>query len=202
MDEQLEFLQPVTLPPGKNSLFLALFPSPGAVPAIAEVAAGLRNRHGLRSRVRPSGHWHVTLHWFGYCSEPADSVTEALGRICGPVAAGTPPVEIVLDRATSFGGRRDGVRPLVLTGRPDGNLALKELHRRVKESGVPGEKGRAFQPHLTLFYDRHVLQDEPVPAVSWKADEIVLVLSEVGVTKYHHLCRWKLGAGLQTDAKG
>jgi len=194
MNEQLEFLQPVTLPPGKNSLFLALFPPPGTVPAIADVADGLRGRHGLKSRVRPSGHWHVTLHWFGYCSEPSATVIEALGRICGPVAAHTPPVEIVLDRATSFGSRRDGSRPLVLAGRPDGNPALKELHKRLKESGLPGEKGKGFQPHLTLFYDRKILQDEPVDPVSWKAEEIVLVLSEVGATKYHHLYRWKLGA--------
>src|SRR3569623_1426753 len=176
MNEQLEFLQPVTLPPGKNSLFLALFPPPGTVPAIADVADGLRGRHGLKSRVRPSGHWHVTLHWFGYCSEPSATVIEALGRICGPVAAHTPPVA------------------LVLAGRPDGNPALKELHKRLKESGLPGEKGKGFQPHLTLFYDRKILQDEPVDPVSWKAEEIVLVLSEVGATKYHHLYRWKLGA--------
>ena len=49
-----------------------------------------------------------------------------------------------------------------------------------------------FSPHLTLLYDKQVLQKQPVDPVSWTVSEIVLVRSEVGAAKYHQLDRWPL----------
>jgi 2'-5' RNA ligase len=58
---------------------------------------------------------------------------------------------------------------------------------------LPLKKGSLkFHPHLTLLYDKQSSIKASVNPVTWTAEEIVLVCSEVGRTKYHRLGAWKL----------
>jgi 2'-5' RNA ligase len=61
------------------------------------------------------------------------------------------------------------------------------------KSRLSSRPNSKFVPHVTLLYDRQVLAPTPINPVAWKVEEIVLVRSEVGATKYEKPGRWKLG---------
>ncbi len=83
---------------------------------------------------------------------------------------------------------------MVLLGR--GNPELLAFHqvllKELLKCRCLGKGGQDFNPHITLLYDRQGIEEESVSPVSWLVDEIVLIHSEVGDTKYHELGRWKL----------
>jgi len=47
-----------------------------------------------------------------------------------------------------------------------------------------------FKRHLTILYDQKELTPKSIPSVCWLVKEIVIVLSEVGETKYRRLGCW------------
>ena len=196
MNEQLELFAPAKRPPSRGSLFLAAFPDRSTAQRLSHLAAGIRNKHRLTGRQRPPDHFHVTLHYLGDESEVPENVVHAVGRACEAVADREASFEVHLDRVASFSGR-PGNCPLVLIGSQDGIAALRRLHEvLVSELAKHMRLGKdlKFKPHLTLLYDKQSLVEEPVEAVSWRIEEIVLVRSEVGATKYQRLGAWKLGA--------
>ena len=175
----------------KYSLFLAIFPDRLTAQHISELAMKIRETHGLRGRTRPLNHLHVTLHFPIRCSEVAVCL---VGQICKEVAALVPPFEIKFDRMLSFRGGIDN-RPLVMVNHGDGNAALTRLHQALGAEMIGywrrSDGNLRFNPHITLLYDRQGIPEEPIDPVSWMVDEIVLVRSEVGATKYERLGHWK-----------
>ncbi len=184
-------------PPGKYSVFLAVLPDRGAIEHLSEITAGLRTRHGLKGRPRPLDHLHITLHYFDDYVEVQDNLIRVVGQACEIAAELTPPFEITLDRAVSFRGRPES-SPLVLTGRADGNADLTSLHKTLLKELVKarcvGKGSSGLKPHLTLLYDGRRIAEEAIDPVIWRISEIVLISSEVGATKHHHLGQWKLNA--------
>src|SRR5437899_5613476 len=128
MDQQLALFETAQPETPKYSLFLAVFPDPFTAQRISRLAMKLRERHGLRGRVRPLDHLHVSLHALGHASEIPETVVHHIGQICEAVTEFIPAFEVTFDRALSF---RDGIdkRPLVLANRDDGNTALTRLHQ-------------------------------------------------------------------------
>jgi 2'-5' RNA ligase len=196
MDQQLPLFESPRPPAAKYSFFLALFPDPGTARRIVEIGNGLRRKHGMQGKLRPIGHLHISMHGLGHGSEMPDVVVEGLGETCGTVAARTQPFEVKFDRVFSF-RNRPGNNPLVLVGNDHGNGPLKKFHQLLELQLVtdrlsPGPNAR-FEPHITLLYDEKSLPPAPVGSVSWRVEEIVLVRSEVGATKYLRMARWPLG---------
>ncbi len=191
-----DFPNPATTLQAMNRLFLAHFPDPGTAAHILELAARIRQQHGLTGRLRPPGHLHITLHWLGDYAEVPETVVESAGQACAAVAARMPSFEVTLDAVSSFRGR-PGNHPLILARSGEGNAPLIKFHQalgtELAKRQCYNKNGPPFSPHLTLLYDKQVLQKQPVEPVSWAVSEIVLVRSEVGATKYHRLGRWTLG---------
>lgn len=181
--------------PISHSLFLALFPDHATIQRICEKMAGIRQQHGLTSKMRPLDHLHLTLHWIGDYPEVPEDLVQIIGRACKQVAERVRPFEVRLDQVLSFRGR-PGRNPLVLSGNDADNARLTSLHQTLLvelAKVLPMKKGGLkFHPHLTLLYDKPSNIKAPVDPVTWTAGEIVLVCSEVGRTKYHHLGGWKL----------
>ena len=178
--------------PTGYSLILAVFPDEHTARDIYELATNLRHKHRLSGRVRPLSHLHISLPCLLNVSDKLDRVVESVDRACKAIADTTPPFEITLDRASSFGGQ-PMKHALVLAGSKDGNAELKAFHRLLAAKLSNRGKSPSFTPHMTLLYDRKIAE-EPISPVRWKVNEVILVLSHVGATKYDRLGRWTLGA--------
>lgn len=195
MNDQPELWEiPAPKPPNQR-LFLAIFPDPHSARAIHGLAGEMRQMHRLTGAVRPLSHLHITLRWINDYVEIPTGTVEDVRRACEVATARVAPFDITLDRVVGW-GKGVGKHPLVLTGHGDCNDALLEfqlaLWTELIKCGHPGKGGRDFNPHVTLLYDQCSIPEKPVPPVSWAVKDIVLVHSEVGVTKYHELGRWKL----------
>jgi 2'-5' RNA ligase len=195
-DQQLLLFESPRPQIGKYSFFFAVFPNPHTAERIVELGNTFRCKHGMQGRLRPLSHLHVSLHFFGYGSDVSKTLARVLAPACKAATAQTLPFEVEFDRVLSFRGR-PGNHPLVLVGDDRGNEPLRKLHQLLEVqlvknrlSTVPNTK---FVPHITLLYDKQNLAAQPIDSVAWKVEELVLVRSEVGATKYQRVSRWALG---------
>jgi 2'-5' RNA ligase len=196
MDQQLLLLESRRPNDGKLSFFLALFPDLNIAERMIQLGNRILSENGMHSRLRPLTHLHVSMHFFGYGSDVSQTLVSVLDPTCKAVAAQTLPFDIELDRVMSFRGR-PGNHPLVLVGDEQRNVALKKLHQSLEvqlvKSRLASRPNNKFVPHVTLLYDKQILAPMPIDPVIWRVEEMVLVRSEVGVTKYERPGRWKLG---------
>lgn len=197
MYQQLSFFETPQPRLPKHSLFLAIFPDHRTAQQIMDLGNTLRQIHGMRGRLRPISHLHVSLLFLGHALNVPETVAETVGLVCKSVIAVTHPFEIEFNQMRSFRGR-SGNHPLVLVDDNHGNDGVRNLHELLsaefsKHFFQPRSTSK-FVPHLTLLYDRQELTPKLVEPVSWTAKEIVFVCSEVGATKYHWLGRWAFEA--------
>lgn len=194
MPEQLVFqgFEPPRPSEPANGLFLALVPPAATADRIGELIQRLRYCHGLKGEALSPGRLHVTLHYLGAYSGLPQSLVETICTAAPAVSL--PPFEISFDRALSFTNKRK-TRPFVLrTGRDI--AALPMLHRAVGEAMTGAGLGRwvtpHFTPHMTLLYDRRLVDEHAIESLGWTVTDFVLVHSLVGQGKHIHLARWPL----------
>lgn len=181
---------------GRYNLFLGIFPDRFTADQIVHRAGRLRENLGLRGKIRPVDHLHVTLHFLGRCLEVPPALVPVMDEVCGEVAGRRRPrFEVMLDRVLCFRNQRRE-SPVVLGGDQVGNAPLRELQRELGEGlvqrGCRVNKSGRFVPHLTLLYDHRAPEETSIEPVSWPVREVVLVRSEVGATKYVRLGCWTL----------
>jgi RNA 2',3'-cyclic 3'-phosphodiesterase len=196
MNEQLSFFE-TPRPSGPDyNLILATFPDDYTAQQIIELGNSIRKMHGLRGKLRPVTHLHVSLPIPGQAMHPPETVIERIGRACKVVTPIISPFEIKFDRVMSFRGRT-GNRAVVLlknNHESDGIMCLyRLLCAEFAKLGFAASATPKFEPHLTILYDQQELTAKSITPVCWLVREIVLVLSEVGATKYHRLGCWALG---------
>lgn len=194
---QLDLFEAIKTPTPTDSLFLAVFPDHSTTLRIVELAANLSERYGLKGKLRPLDHLHVTLHWLGDYVGVPETVVHAVGQACTATTARVPAFEASFDRAASFKGR-PGNHPLVMLGNEEADTAFMKFHHmlltELARAGCLEKKNLKFKPHITLLYDKQSLIEEPIDPINFTVGEIVLVRSEVGATKYHRLAQWPLQA--------
>jgi RNA 2',3'-cyclic 3'-phosphodiesterase len=194
MDQQLSLFSTPEPLPLKYNLFLAILPDVYTAERISELARELSAKHGLRGRLRPLHHLHVTLHHLGHYADVPENVVRTVDLACETVAAATTSFDVKFDTVLSF-RNRPGNHPFVLSnshGIPDLMSFHQALVRELAKQGFPGGVNSKFVPHVTMLYDKQSIPEEPIDPISWRVSEIVLVRSEVGATKYQHLGRWAL----------
>lgn len=186
-----------------HSLFLALFPDRSTLDQLSKVTGLLRRKHDLRGKPRTLEHLHLTMQWLGQFDEVPESLVGRVAEACQKVTSRWSPFEVSLEQVRSFSGR-PGHHPLVLCGSepadlaaPDSqraNAALSAFHQdlmmELVKASVRCPKGVKFSPHVTLMYDRMSLATEVVEQVTWTVNEVALIHSEVGKTRYHRLGQW------------
>lgn len=179
--------------PPTDGLFLAILPEEvHARPRIAGTAQQLRDQHGLRGKLLAADRYHISLHSFGeYHGLPPNLVPDVM-RVAATIEV--PPFDTVLDRAVSFLGGKQ--RPLVLCG--GGDLAKFIAFQRAigvaMQKVKPGRAKQQFTPHLTVLYDQHGIEEQPIERIGWTVTEFVLVHSLLGRGQYNILGRWPLRA--------
>jgi 2'-5' RNA ligase len=178
------------LPP-KYRLFVGIFPSSAALESMSHLQVELSNQLELRGKFRPRNHLHVTLHCIGDYAEVTERTIQTVAEACAAAFTSQSSLAITFDHAMSFRGSLSFV--LVNS---NGNESLMKLHHRLitelAKRKLAGRGDFKFVPHVTLLYDRENVPKRPVSPVSWKANEVVLVLSYLGETKYERLQCWPL----------
>ena len=191
MNEQLSFFE-TPKPSGPNlKLVLAIFPDAYTAERILEFGKSLRKMHGLMGNLRPVNHLHVSLPIPRRIVHPPETAIQRIDRACNAVASIMSPFEIKFDRVMSFRGSH-AIVLLNDNHESDGILSLYKLlcaeFAKLGSASAP-----KFEPHLTILYDQKELAPNSIPPVCWLVKEIVLVLSEVGETKYRRLGCWAFG---------
>jgi len=189
MPEQL-FLPGFECKPATDFLFFALLLGVADASQIVRLRERLCEDSGLSGHRVAANLLHISLHGIGaYDGLPRAVVQRA--KEAG-AALLTKPFDIVLDRAMSFGPKRQ-VRPLVL--RTGDEVALVTFHRllggALKNAGFRRIASR-FTPHMTLLYGDRTVVERPIDAIQWTVRDFVLVRSLRGQSKYIHLARWPL----------
>ncbi len=193
MNEQLLLFDEPDAGLPKCKLVLAVFPDGPTAAQIYHLGKGLRKIHGLRGEIRPQDHLHVSLPLPRTITRKPENAVEIIGQACEAVAAIAHSFEIRLERIMSFQGGL-GNKALVLAGGDRGNDRIMHLHGMLRtEFAKRHFVTPKLSPHLTVLYDKKELTSRPVEPVCWTVKEIVLVMSEVGATRYHQLERWKFG---------
>lgn len=175
-----------------DNLFLACVPPAAKISAIGELARQFRKDHGLRGRPLAPSCLHVSLH----CLGAHDGLPPKLIDVTSAAVSGVcvPPFEVSFDRALSFYNKR-GTRPFVLRAGGD-IVALNAFHRVLGEAltraGLGRSVNRHFTPHMTLLYDRQLVEEHEIETLNWTVTEFVLVHSFVGQGRHDHLARWPL----------
>lgn len=174
-------------------LFLGLMLPPAQAAEATAVLEQSRTDPGLRGTAIRPDRLHITLiHVGDYARALPGSVVEAVRQAAS--ALSTPAFDITLDRVSSFSGA-PGKHPHVLLG-DRGVEALRafrnDLLTAVIRQGVKPLSRQDFNPHVTLSYADRRLPERPIRPISWRAEEFVLIHSEVGRSIYHTLGRWPL----------
>lgn len=176
-----------------ESLFFALRP-PAAVAQAARTAADALAAQHPGARLVSPARLHVTLHYLGQFAGLPPSLLARAQRAAHSLRIA--PFALAFDRVASFGGQRRDL-PAVALGGGDGTAGVLALHRALAAALV-AEKLPAdprFTPHITLFYGRDAVPDQPLPVpLAWQADALWLLRSVRGEPRYREEGCWPLHA--------
>jgi len=184
MSEQLSLpgFEPSRKPsPQNDNLFLAFVPPATKLPLIGELARQFRKDHGLRGKLFAPSCFHVSLHSLGahhgLPPKLIDVMSAAMSGVC------VPPFDVSFDRAPSFYNKR-GTRPFVL--RATDVAALNAFHRALGEAIIKAGLGRwvnwHFTPHMTLLYDRCLVEEHEIETLSWSSSSCTVLWGRDGTS--------------------
>jgi 2'-5' RNA ligase len=183
-------------------LFVAIAPPPGVLDELDALAAPFRAaRQDLRWTSR--GAWHVTLAFLG---DVAESAVDELMRRLERAAWRHDDIRLNFAGAGAFPAvHRANVLWSGLSGdrRALANLAASVAAGASRAGATPPDKGRRFQPHLTLARCRTPADVTGIVGAlagyqgqAWTADRIHLVRSRLGAVaqqpRYSTLGWWQL----------
>lgn len=170
-------------------LFLGVFPDREASVCAGQCAERFIREHRLRGRQLKTNRLHVTLHHVGDYKRIQTKFVYAASQALKAVSM--QPFEVTFRCIKSFEGGRPHRRPLVLLGEGD---ALWELHK-ILGTAMTNNGLRAaqdFTPHMTLLYGPERVPQQAIEPIRFVVDELVLIHSERGLTRYHVLDRRRL----------
>ncbi|MES2717121.1 MAG: anhydro-N-acetylmuramic acid kinase [Pseudomonadota bacterium] len=176
------------------NLFLAIFPPPELAQRVGPLAADLRQQHGLHGQRLQEQHLHMTLHavaWF-HAEIPLQQIEAAMAAAAG---IRCPALPITFDRAGSFHNRSNpGNNAFVLQCDAPSNASVARLRQQLavalRRSGL--RPTPTSTPHMTLLYDRKVVEEQPIQPIQWTATRFALILSHVGLGHHQWLGEWQL----------
>jgi 2'-5' RNA ligase len=166
-----------------HRFFLAIPPPAAEAARIGALRDGLGGAVGRVSDDR----LHITMLIF----DDLPFVPPLLAEVVKQAMASlnTPPLHLSFDRIVTSGRNTCLVSG---EGLPALTALKKHLVAALNGVGLPPRKKWVFNPHISLLYDAHEPRTEAIMPISWKAEEIVLIHSLVGLTKHVELDRWPL----------
>jgi 2'-5' RNA ligase len=120
----------------------------------------------------------------------------ALEAALGPIAKTTPPITVSFQRPTQF--MQSNVIILLI----DPHGPIRELHERIKSTGLPAEPPRfAFTPHCTLNFYRELPREKVRDLLQERFDEPVTI-DRIQVYKTETLTRTTKLLELTLEGRG
>jgi 2'-5' RNA ligase len=173
-----------------GTVYFAVKPEPDTVDPLVSVGNRAGVRHGLLGSVSPAV-LHMTICPIGYLPELPDERIEEACKIGERFVE--KQFEIVWDRIRTYPNGREK-QPLVAfasNGAPKAKLFRHALITDLKRCGFIFPR-QLPDPHVTLFYDRHIVAEEPIEPIRWIVRDFVLVHSIYGQGRHRLLGHWPL----------
>ncbi|MCW1915527.1 2'-5' RNA ligase family protein [Luteolibacter sp. GHJ8] len=180
--------------PSIDNLFVAVFPGAEDAKRLSNLGIGLKDLLGVQGKLLPEDHLHVTLYHVGtYRDALPDAHVAAAKRACHAAAALSHPFDLSLNQAFTYRGAR--ALPFVLRN-TNKDTALHTFQEALviefAKQGFRVGKNSSFDPHVTLAYAKEPVPEVSIDPIGWMVNELVLIRSMVGQTKYQILGRWSL----------
>jgi 2'-5' RNA ligase len=173
-----------------DTLFLAIKPDEEAAGRIYRVAKNIKQARGFAGDLIDQERLHTTLFFLGPYEDFSEEMIAWIHRAAAELKAA--PFEVTFDRTMSFVNRRDNYA-FVLVG--DGGVdRLRAFHRllgaEMTRNGLRRWVHTISTPHVTLLYDKRIVEEQPIEPISWIVREVVLVRSLHG--QHRHVACWQL----------
>jgi len=173
-----------------GTVYFAFKPEPDAIGQVVSVGNHLCVKHELAGSVRPSV-LHMTICAIGYFPVLPEERVETARGVAGRLVA--KPFEMMLNRVRTYPNGKEKP-PLVAFA--DSGMSRVDLFRHaliadLRRNGFSFPK-KLPDPHMTLFYDRRVVAEEPIDPIRWVVRDFVLVHSIYGEGRHELLGQWPL----------
>jgi RNA 2',3'-cyclic 3'-phosphodiesterase len=183
-----------------DTLFFGLRPPSDIAARAHRSGDDVRNAHGLRCPLIGRERLHLSLLGFDSPRILPEEAVDALRCVGATVVM--PQFRIELNRMMSFGKKSDRARKraFVLAGDDETTPGIAMLRRQIicalRLAGCRATIPVSFNPHMTLFWDRHDPGEQPIEELGWTARDFVLIHSLHGLGKHEELGRWPLRASV------
>jgi 2'-5' RNA ligase len=177
-----------------DRLFFMVPPDIAAAIDIEEGVRGYLRDHRINAARQELSRQHISIQHVGDYPYLREKYLFAARRAASGLRM--PAFKIILDAIGSFEGvpsatGRPRRYPLVMRASGDGLFELFDrLGAAAWRNGLP--RNKHFVPHLTVSYGTMPVPFEMLEPIAFMARELVLIHSEVGLTRYHVLGRWPL----------
>jgi RNA 2',3'-cyclic 3'-phosphodiesterase len=178
--------------PVTHGVFFAVKPARRYAQRLDQLGERVCAEHDLCGRRVDVDRLHVTLWDLGEYPQPPHALIAAARQVGDAVEM--RPFTAAFDRFLGFRQRSDDW-PFVLGG-CDGVAGLILLQRaigaRIDRAWFRRWAKPIRTPHMTVLYGRGQTLEQPVEALDWRVDELLLVLSLRGLTRHLPVGRWPL----------
>ncbi|MBB5358198.1 2'-5' RNA ligase [Rhodanobacter sp. ANJX3] len=197
MDLQASFkLSPNRLLLDGVNMFFALLPDEQAKAEIIRIGERFVKSHRLGGSSVDIDRLHITLTPIGKPDRLRQPLEGALLAAAENVRM--KAFEVTLDSAMRFSNTSaDGRFPFVLCADASTTQAALNLRKALAQAQyaqglfVPGVS--SYMPHVTLLYGHGVEAiEQPIPPISWRAREFMLIRSFFGQSRHEVMGRWPL----------
>lgn len=173
-------------------LFFAVKPVGECAHRLDRLRRSVCVEHGLRGSPVALDRLHVTLWDLGEHRQPPRDLIAAAKQVGDAVAM--PPFTVAFDRVLGF-RRSSPSWPFVLCGCdgiPGAVMLQQAIGTRIDRAWLRRWARRIRTPHMTVLHGRGQPLEQPVEALDWRVDELLLVLSLRGLTRHLPVGRWAL----------
>lgn len=197
MDLQASFkLSPNRLLLDGVNMFFALQPDEEAKAEIIRIGERFVKSHRLGGASVDIDRLHITLTPIGKPDRLRQPLEGALLAAAENVRM--KAFDVTLDSAMRFSNASaDGRFPFVLCADAPSTQATLNLRKALAQAQyaqglfVPGVS--SYMPHVTLLYGHGVEAiEQPIPPISWRAREFMLIRSFFGQSRHEVMGRWPL----------
>jgi 2'-5' RNA ligase len=175
----------------RHAIFCALYPPDEVAKSIWHFTDLLFEQGVLNGRRVARECLHISLNYLGsYPAPPEPLIVKAADALAN---VKRPCFKLALNRLISF--KNTEFQPRVLSG-DEGLIGIDMLYDAIylslRKSGLRFPHPRII-PHLTLSRERHVLPEDDIAPLSWRAQEFRLIHSPRGEGRHYVLGSWPLG---------
>jgi 2'-5' RNA ligase len=171
---------------------LAIKPDHEAAARIYRLAGIIKRARGFEGDLIEPERLHISLFFLGWRDDLPEKIIAGIHRAAAELRV--MPFEVTFDRTISFSSQRDN-RPFVLVG-SEGMFRLKAFHTSFGAAMMRNDLKcwvhAISTPHVTLLYDKQIVDEHPIEPISWIVREYVLVRSLHGQKRHIQLARWQL----------